>query len=120
MANLVWSYAKLRTMPDAATLGAIRDAAARLALEKPTEMTPQDASMLLWGHVTLGTLVAPQRVRARRASRTPTRATPPIGIGTDWIPIPIPPCHTRVGGTPRFAGRADQRFGVWPRAAPAT
>ena len=65
VANLVWSYAKLRTMPDAATLGAIRDAAARLALEKPTEMTPQDASMLLWGHVTLGTLVAPQSASGR-------------------------------------------------------
>ena len=43
-------------MPDEATLGAIRAAAARLAREKPLEMTPQDASMLLWGHVTLGTL----------------------------------------------------------------
>ena len=56
VSNLVWSYAKLRTMPDEATLGAIRAAAARLAREKPLEMTPQDASMLLWGHVTLGTL----------------------------------------------------------------
>jgi hypothetical protein len=110
VANLVWSYAKLRTMPDAATLDAIRDAAARLALEKPTEMTPQDASMLLWGHVTLGTLVAPRSASGRASDadadasdaadqdRDRDRDRDPIGI-----PIPIPPCRRcspRWSGTP--------------------
>ena len=70
VSNLVWAYAKLRTMPDAATLAAIRAAAARLALEKPLEMTPQDASMLLWGHATLGTLVGP----SDRVDRDPSLA----------------------------------------------
>ena len=89
VANLVWSYAKLRTMPDAATLGAIRDAAARLALEKPTEMTPQDASMLLWGHVTLGTLVAPQSASGR-ASVADADASDAADRDRDRDPDPDP------------------------------
>ena len=72
VSNLVWSYAKLRTMPDEATLGAIRAAAERLALEKPLEMTPQDASMLLWGHVTLGTLTRAVAEETTSAEETET------------------------------------------------
>ena len=76
-------------MPDAATLGAIRDAAARLALEKPTEMTPQDASMLLWGHVTLGTLVAP-RSASGRASVADADASDAADRDRDRDPDPDP------------------------------
>jgi hypothetical protein len=56
VSNIIWAYAKLRTMPDAKTLRAVHAAFDRLASSQPESMTPQDASMLLWGHVTLGLL----------------------------------------------------------------
>ena len=84
VANLVWAYAKLRTMPDAATLAAIRAATTRLALEKPRDMTPQDASMLLWGNATLGTLVEPP---APATAGRATEAGIPIGIPNDVVDV---------------------------------
>ena len=112
VANLVWSYAKLRTMPDAATLGAIRDAAARLALEKPTERPRGREHAPLGARHAGDAGRAPERVRAREVADADVSDAADRDRDRDRDPDPDPALSalfSALGHADASAGRADQR-----------